>query len=375
MNSSTNPVVVSTSHAPPLGRVLVGEVLDQLKLIPDASVDCVVTSPPYFRLRNYQEPGQIGMEETIQDWVTRLADVMDGLRRVLKPTGTIWLNLGDSYSRHAKYGADPKGLLLGPERLAVELSRRGFIVRNKVVWAKSNPMPSSVKDRLATTWEPIYLLAISPTYYFDLDAIRVEHRSIRKPNGQEEDAKPRLVPEWQGPLAGVNDGLDRLKARGQVGHSLGKNPGDVWRRATSNYRGAHFATFPEKLIEPAILAGCPARVCVSCGEPWARKVAKSLGHLAVAGELKVGCGCGGWWRRGVVLDPFMGAGTTAVVAERLGRDWVGIDLSEDFARLARKRLERHRKREADKRRDERRAAAGVTKEDTDSWNESTKQAA
>lgn len=371
MNTTTNPVVVPTPHSPPLGRVLVGEVLDQLKRIPAASVDCVVTSPPYYRLRNYQAKGQIGMEETIEEWVTRLADVMDGLRRVVKPTGTIWLNLGDSYSRHDRYGAAPKSLLLGPERLAVELSKRGFIVRNKVIWAKTNPMPSSVKDRLATTWEPIYLLAISPSYFFDLDAIRVAHRSTRRPTGREEDAKPRIVPEWQGPLAGANDGLDRLKARGMVGHALGKNPGDVWRRATSNYRGAHFATFPERLIEPAILAGCPERLCASCGEPWARKMATAIGHLAVTGELKPACGCGRWWRRGVVLDPFMGAGTTAVVAERFGRDWVGIDLSADFARLTRQRLERHRAKEEAKRRDDRRTAAGVSREDKDSWNETS----
>ncbi len=356
--SNSNPATPASERpgAPPIGRVLVGEVLDLLAEIPDHSVDCVVTSPPYYRLRNYQTDGQIGMEDTVDAWVERLADVMVALRRVLKPTGTIWLNLGDSYSRHPRHGAPPKSMLLAPERLAVELSNRGFIIRNKVVWAKTNPMPTSVGDRLATTWEPIYLLAVSPSYFFDLNAIRIPHASKRHPSRLTRTPGPRIVPQWQGPLAGANDGLDRMKAAGRVGHELGKNPGDVWRVATSNYRGAHFATFPERLIEPAIAAGCPARLCASCGMPWRTKIPKTLGHLAVTGELQPDCGCGRWWKRGVVLDPFIGAGTTAVVAERLGRDWIGIDLNADFARLTRKRLDQHRTRAAKQRRDAKRRA-------------------
>lgn len=353
---------------PPIGRVLVGEVLDRLREIPDHSVDCVVTSPPYFRLRNYQADGQIGMEDTIAEWVNRLADVMDATRRVLKPTGTIWLNLGDSFSRHSGYGAAPKSMLLAPERLAVELSERGFIVRNKIVWAKTNPMPTSVADRLATTWEPIYLLAVAPSYHFDLNAIRIPHTSKRHPARLTRTPGPRIVPEWQGPLAGANDGLVRLKAAGRTGHPAGKNPGDVWRVATSGYRGAHFATFPERLIEPAIAAGCPARLCATCGTPWETMVAKTIGHLAVAGELKPQCACGKWWRRGIVLDPFMGAGTTAVVAERLERDWIGIDLNADFARLTRKRLDKHRATAREERREQRRKHAAQQRDGgPDQW--------
>lgn len=206
-------------------------------------------------------------------------------------------------------------------------------------------MPTSVRDRLACTWEPIYLLTRSPDYYFDLDAIRVPHRSTGpkpKPAEPEIERRPRVVPEWQGPLAGKNDGLDQLKARGLAGHALGKNPGDVWQLATSSHRGAHFATYPETLVEQPIRAGCPERVCVTCATPWRRHLARSIGHLAVTGELAAACDCTANWRPGVVLDPFIGSGTTAVVAERLGRSWLGIDINADFADMTRNRVQRHR---------------------------------
>jgi DNA modification methylase len=234
-------------------------------------------------------------------------------------------------------------LVLAPERLVVELGARGWTVRNKIVWAKTNPMPSSVTDRLACTWEPIYLLTRSARYNFDLDSIRVPHRSTRTPKTRRPEPRPRVVPEWQGPLAGKNDGLDRMKADGRPGHRLGKNPGDVWSVATSSFRGAHFATFPEALVERPILAGCPAKVCQVCGMSWRRVVSRAIGHLALIQELRATCGCGAPWRRGVVLDPFIGSGTTALVAERLGRDWIGIDINRDFAQLSRSRIIRARR--------------------------------
>lgn len=369
-NSPTNDV---PRPLLPTGRVLIGDVLDRLSELPDDSIDSVVTSPPYFRHRNYLAAGQLGMEATVDQWVDNLLAVTEELRRVLKPTGSIFLNLGDSYSRHHRFGARPKSLLLGPERLAVRLTERGFIVRNKIAWTKTNPMPSSVGDRLASTWEPVYLLTISPNYWFDLDAIRTAHNTKRSPRRSHPGSGSRpALPDWQGPHGGANDGLDHLKATGRVGHPLGKNPGDVITTATSNYRGAHFATFPERLIEPMILAGCPERLCAACGLPWKRKIPNAVGHLAVAGKLQPDCGCGRWWRRGVVLDPFMGAGTTAVVAERLGRDWIGIDISADFARLTRRRLDHQRTQQTKARRDRRRlAATSRTSGRNDRWKTST----
>ncbi len=327
----------------PVRQILVGDAVGQLRRLPDRSVDCVITSPPYFRLRNYGHVGQLGLEGHVDEWVNNLVDVLRELRRALTETGSVWLNVGDSYSRHAATGAPPKGLVLAPERLLVALAADGWWVRNKVVWAKTNPMPTSVQDRLATTWEPIYLLTKSPTYFFDLDAIRVPHRSKPSTRRRPDPGQvPNLVPEWQGPLAGTNSGLGRLKAAGLAGHPLGKNPGDVWQITTSNYRGGHHATYPESLVERPILAGCPERVCTRCAQPWTRHpVDRTAGNGHDLGPLRPGCRCRSKWRPGIVLDPFLGSGTTAVAAERLGRDWIGIDVNPAFAELARQRIADH----------------------------------
>lgn len=325
----------------PRNSILLGDVMDQLGLLPSASVDTVITSPPYFLLRNYATNGQLGLEATIAEYVQTIVSVCDELARVLRPTGSLWLNLGDSFSRHAKYGAPPKGLMLAPERVLLALADRGWIVRSKVVWSKPNPMPASVTDRLTSTWEPIYLLVRSNRYFFDLDAIRVPHRSGRGLTGPGRHAKSKSraahqpgkysgkAPAWAGPLAGTNDGLDRARAEGRAGHRLGKNPGDVWTIPTSGFRGAHFATFPTRLVERPLLATCPARVCSSCGRAWMQ-----AGSEAVRPD----CGCASAWLPGLVLDPFMGAGTTGVVASQVGRDWLGIELNPDYRALALSRI-------------------------------------
>lgn len=319
--------------------VLVGDALERLRDLPAASIDVVVTSPPYFQLRNYQVQGQLGLESSVHDWVSNLAAVFDEVARVLNPTGSVWLNLGDSYARKPEHGAPPKGLVLAPERLLLALTERGWLVRNKVLWSKPNPMPASVGDRLTCTWEPLYFLVRGPRYFFDLDAIRVPHRSQRTPQHASVAPERTRPPAWSGPLAGSQDGLGRLKAQGLSGHPLGKNPGDVWNIATAGYRGAHFATFPEALVERPLLASCPARVCARCGQAWRREpVKRQLGHLALLGQLVPTCRCGAHARPGLVLDPFMGAGTVAVVAERLQRDWLGIELNPDFAALTYQRL-------------------------------------
>lgn len=328
------------SHHLPRNVVLVGDAVDRLRELPDDSVDTVVTSPPYYGLRDYQTGGQIGLEASVHGWVRSLVSVTDELARVLKPTGSLWLNLGDSYSRHPRYGAPPKGLLLAPERLLLALAGRGWRVRNKVVWAKPNPLPASVQDRLTAGWEPLYLLVRSPHYYFDLDAIRVPHTSTRTASKQNPDgAATRLPPPWAGPLAGNQVGLDRLHALGRAGHHLGKNPGDVWTLATSSRRDGHHAAFPETLIERPILATCPAATCRVCGIPWRQaEQLRRLGRLAVVSTLSPSCKCNSDWQPGVVLDPFIGSGTTAVVAERFGRDWLGIEIKAEFAALTERRL-------------------------------------
>src|SRR5262249_52773508 len=146
-----------------LNRILVGDARQQLRKLPDGSVDCIVTSPPYFRLRNYQHPGQIGLETNVGRWVSDLRAVFREAPRVLVPTGSVWLNLGDAYST-GREGAPTKSLLLGPERLALALLSDGWLIRNKIIWAKRNPLPSPVRDRLSPTWEAIYLLVRQRDY-------------------------------------------------------------------------------------------------------------------------------------------------------------------------------------------------------------------
>ncbi len=320
----------------PRRRVLVGAAEEQLRRLPTASVDCCITSPPYYQLRDYGVTGQLGAEPHVDGWVTSVRGVLAEVARVLKPTGSLWLNLGDAYSRHARYGAPPKSLLLAPERLLLALAADGWLVRNKVVWAKPNPMPRSVTDRLTTTYEPVYFLTRSAAYTFDLDNIREPHRSGRRSSG-DSPASPAKYggTACAGPLAGSNAGLLRAHREGRVGHPLGKNPGDLWTIATARYRGAHFATFPPALLERPIRATCPERLCRGCGQPW-RSISARPDSLVSS------CGCEAGWRRGVVLDPFFGSGTVGVVAERLGRDWLGIELNPAYAALAEQRIEQAR---------------------------------
>jgi DNA modification methylase len=209
------------------------------------------------------------------------------------------------------------------------------MVRNKVVWAKRNPMPSPRPDRLACTWEVVYLFTRSRTYFFDLDAIRVPHTSVRK--AKSSGRAWSVPPAWRVSTS-RNSGLDALSASGLVGHPLGKNPGDVWMLSTASYRGAHHAVFPLALPERPIKAGCPERRCLNCRYPWTREIVRKLGHLAVRGELRPSCDCRSAWEPGVVLDPFIGSGTTAIAAEQHGRTWLGIELNPTFARLAEQRI-------------------------------------
>jgi site-specific DNA-methyltransferase (adenine-specific) len=356
----------SNADAHQRNHILIGDVRQKLNEIDGSSIDTIITSPPYFRLRNYQIDQQIGLESHVDAFVDELRLVARGLFRVLKPTGSLWLNLGDTYAQTDADGATKKNLLLVPERVALALQADGWILRNKIVWAKPNPMPSSVKDRLACTYEVVYFFSKSRNYFFDLDAIRVPHKGIaaqgKKATRRAEKTRSKAwsVPDsWRGPSSGSNSGLDRLKATGLVGHPLGKNPGDVWTIPTAGYRGAHHAVFPPKLVERPLLASCPEKVCEHCGTPWARSK-KQLALLnsqkgqcvdevsdglhrkprpTLVRSLSKLCKCESFETRpGVVLDPFFGSGTTGLVAERHRRDWIGIELNPGFAELASKRI-------------------------------------
>jgi site-specific DNA-methyltransferase (adenine-specific) len=321
----------------PRNKVLVGDVRQLLPRLPASSVDCIITSPPYFGLRDYGHPAQLGLERDIDGWVASLRAVCRGLARVLKPTGAVWLNVGDGYSAHAREGAAPKSLLLGPQRLAIALASDGWLIRNQIIWAKTNAMPNSTRDRLTNRHELLYFLVRAKHYHFDLDAIRIlaatavtRPQHPRAPEYPPPDAAPRSVDR--------NQGLSQLKRLGVSAHPLGRNPGDVWETATASYRGAHFATFPERLITPALLATCPARVCSVCGGPWQRGIQHRHGRLLAVGPLRPACACHATWQPGIVLDPFMGAGTVALGAAKHQRDWIGIELNPVYAALTERRL-------------------------------------
>ncbi|MGW3993950.1 DNA-methyltransferase [Amycolatopsis sp. NPDC004772] len=326
----------------PRNTILVGDARQRLAELTADSIDTIVTSPPYFGVRDYGHDQQLGAESDVDVWVKTLRDIAAELARVLRPTGTLWLNLGDSYARRPSEGATPKSLLLGPARVALALVNDGWTLRNEVVWAKSNPMPSSVVDRLTTTHELLYFFSRSRRYYFNLDAIRQPLVTRHRPP---EPATSRVYPPpttraTSRPERTLNDnrGLSRLKAGGLAGHPLGKNPGDVWTLPTAGFRGGHFAVYPLALAERCLLATCPERVCSACGTPWQRSLERQDGRLLAVGDLQATCRCNAASHPGVVLDPFLGTGTTALAAEKHSRDWLGIELNPEYAAIARERL-------------------------------------
>ncbi|MFF3643419.1 DNA-methyltransferase [Streptomyces sp. NPDC002564] len=299
--------------------LLLGDALHVLRTLPDTSVDCIVTSPPYFGLRDYGTPGQYGLEATPAEYVATMRALFAEARRVLAEDGTLWLNLGDSYAyppgsthnqgqtgqrRDCTFTAETirgttalptKNLIGVPWRTAFALQDDGWILRNEVIWYKHNAMPESVTDRLSSRHEHLFLLTKASRYWFDLDAIREPHtmRPQRRPRGHKE--RQRL-----GVLPAQTHSTSQRDEPGVDGHPLGRNPGDVWDITTKPYPAAHFAVFPIELPLRCITAGC-----------------------------KPG---------GTVLDPFSGSGTTGAAARQLGRRYIGIDLNPAYHDLARDRF-------------------------------------
>jgi site-specific DNA-methyltransferase (adenine-specific) len=321
----------------PRNVVLEGDAAEVLRGLAAESVDCVVTSPPYFRLRSYDAgPAELGQEAHVGGWVEGLRRVTAEIHRVLVPSGSFWLNVSDSYSKHPKYGAPAKSLLLAPERLLLALQADGWLVRNRVVWAKTTPLPSPIADRLTNGYEFVYHLVKQPRYFYDLDAIRVPLKTPLRPvQAGRATVTPIAV---LGELAGPRIGLAKMSAEGRSGHPLGRNPTDVWSLPPGRNVDGHFATFPESLVRRPILATCPEHVCTSCGQPW-RRSTMPVGEIAGKAQPRplVSCGCGAPTRPGLVLDPFVGSGTTLKVARSLGRDGLGVELAARYAQVARER--------------------------------------
>jgi DNA modification methylase len=293
-------------------RILTGDVLDILRTLPDESVHCCVTSPPYWGLRDYGVAGQIGLEATPEAYVERMVEVFREVRRVLRNDGTLWLNLGDSYSTHPpvpgqqeqqlngqtakvarevamgrtrkeKQGGLPEKNLLGvPWRVAFALQADGWWLRSDIIWAKPNPMPESVTDRPTRSHEYIFLLTKSSKYYYDAEAIKEPLAEASLGRAQRfEKAKEKYGSPERPNSKHRTGGVDQTCAfaglasgRSQGYHIGGRNKRDVWFVSTKPYKGSHFATFPPDLIEPCVLAGAPAQACPICGAPWERVTEK-----------------------------------------------------------------------------------------------------
>jgi len=298
-----------------MNRVIFGDCRDTMRDLKaqGVRVQCCVTSPPYYGLRDYGHPGQIGLEKTPAEFVAALVEVFEGVRELLADDGVLWLNLGDSYAGggggnysksdkqtpHGEHitnvrnkpgwldaaGMKPKDLMGMPWRVAFALQAAGWYLRQDIIWHKPNPMPESVTDRCTKAHEYLFLLSKSERYFFD-------HVAIQEP----ETMKPqnRLTPRKANPDAKVHGMPEYRQQEGGTGGGM-RNRRSVWSVNTAPYGGAHFATFPPALIEPCILAG------------------------SRTGD--------------VVLDPFMGSGTTAQVAQALGRQWIGCELNTEYAPL------------------------------------------
>ncbi len=271
---------------PWLNRIYEGDALDVLATWPDGFVDLCLTSPPYYQLRDYGVDGQLGMEETPEAYIDRLVATVDEISRVLKDSGSLYLNLGDSYRQRCLLGI--------PWRVALALTERGWLLRNTIVWHKINSLPTSATTRYRNSHEYLFFFTKNAKAYFDLDSVREPHQT-----------KTKTMQVEQRPHGSSR----KIRGGNFPGHPLGRNPADVWSLHTENRpkkyivpgHEGHFAPFPEPLCEKPIKASCPPG--------------------------------------GIVLDPFIGSGTTAVVARRLGRNYLGIDLSAEYVDLAARRLE------------------------------------
>lgn len=309
-----------------INQVVNCDCMEGINKLPENSIDCVVTSPPYWNLRDYSVDGQIGMEKSLNEYLIKLWYLFSELYKKLKPTGTCFVNLGDTYggsgdkegyidNKNTNRNGQKKSLsknymskclLQIPSRFAIGMTDRQYILRNNIIWHKSNAMPSSVLDRLTNKYEHIFFFTKNQKYYFDIDKIRIPYEGNEpRPPGivrnrekgynskfgtlrremdmQPKQAKKRRTPEQE-----------------YFRNPLGKIPGDVWTLNLQPSKYPHIAMYPEKLIAPLIAAGCP--------------------------------------EGGIVLDPFMGMATTAKVAKDLGRNFIGFELNPDYCRISDKRI-------------------------------------
>jgi DNA modification methylase len=307
-----------------LNQIICGDAHQVLKQLPDECVDCVVTSPPYWALRDYGVKGQLGLEPTFHEYLDKLCAVFDEVRRALEPTGTCWVNMGDTYSspmkgsgdkgemgdgvygrlkRRAgfakvklKTGLPPKTLCQIPSRFAIAMTDRGWLLRNEIIWWKPNCMPQSARDRFTVDFEKLFFFVKSRRYYFE-QYQEIKDKSRLKRRFFDPQAKRKRI-YGDSRIAAFNP--KTMEASRLRILKYGSRKRSVWRVAVRPYPGSHFAVYPPEIVETPIKAGCP--------------------------------------KNGIVLDPFIDSGTTALVAKKLGRKFIGIELSPAYIRLAKDRL-------------------------------------
>ncbi len=350
--------------------IICGSAKEVLQTMPDKSINCCISSPPYWALRDYGVDGQLGLEKTFEEYIDKLCNIYDEVKRVLRDDGTCWVNLGDTYNNVSPGGRDInrwpkqsrndhspadkplaaevqiKSLCLIPQRFAIEMVNRGWILRNVIIWHKPNPMPSSAKDRFTVDFEYVYFFVKQKKYFFEpqYEPYLTESNAERPRMGQGNQTKykQKRAEGMGGAGTSWKGHSGNLKADGtNIGNpALGRNKRTVWTIPTQAFSEAHFATFPEKLVEPMILAGCPKEVCSKCGEgrrkvyekpkppdeaytnarrPEDRHIASSpIGGGRGSGQKMqkwldehpptfkgyTDCGCGAEWRPGIVLDCF-----------------------------------------------------------------------
>ncbi len=347
----------------------------------DGSVQCVVTSPPYYGLRDYGVDGQIGLEVTPDEYIANLVEVFRECKRILRDDGTLWVNIGDSYNgsapnqsgqngyndgrenRDKRYstggvnGLKPKDLIGIPWMLAFALRADGWYLRQDIIWHKPNPMPESVKDRCTKSHEYIFLLSKSPRYYYDSEAVK--EIAVEGSDMGVLRSKCHTDGEF---VTWHNPNIKKRQDAGIDSRTAGngfRNKRDVWTVTTKPYKGAHYATFNPELIKPCILAGAPETCCAKCGAPYERVVERDRkarnelpkddpryrpntyhgSYENINGKGDAGytftqtlgfeptCDCNAGTSSGIVFDPFVGSGTTVATAIQLGRKGIGIDLS------------------------------------------------
>jgi DNA modification methylase len=372
-------------------KVYCGDVLESLRKLPDEYVQCVVTSPPYWGLRDYGVKGQLGLEPAPEEYTANMVKVFRDVWRVLRPDGVVWLNLGDSYAGSGGPGSQydnksgsgykgefkkyknpnrsvanlkPKDLVGVPWRVAFALQDDGWWLRSDIIWGKGNCMPESVTDRPTRSHEYIFLLTKSRKYFYDAEAIKEPIAESSKKRMK----YPRYAEDSKGATgkyAVINEKYNTRNTK--------RNKRTVWHINTKPYKSAHFAVFPPELPKICILAGTSPKACPKCGAPWERVVdkldkrhwtergnysSKKLQALKATGFRNDGggnflgssvvtlgwqptCSCKGNDGSGkcIVLDPFAGSGTTLQVAEELGRDSIGIELNPEYCELIEERMD------------------------------------